>query len=78
MTICELIKASESKTFMLFNLFLLTILFYHVVFFLFSINDLYFLIPAITPQILNPIAELTIPLEISLNEAKEEFKHIQR
>ena len=40
--------------------------------FFFSIIDLYFLIPAVIPQIINPIAELIIPIGIPSKEAKAE------
>ena len=32
--------------------------------------DLYFLVPAVIPQILNPIAELVIPIGITSKETK--------
>ena len=53
-------KALEMKTSMLFNLVFAynTILCF---FFFFLIIDLYFLIPAVTAQIFNPIAKLIIP-----------------
>ena len=62
---------------MVFNFFLLAILFYHVLFFLFIIIDLKFLILKVTTQILNPTAELTIPIGISPNVAKAELRHIK-
>ena len=40
----------------------------------FLIIDLYFLIPAVIAQIFNPIAELIIPIGISLKEAKAEIE----
>ena len=42
--------------------------------FFFIIIDLYFLIPAITVQIFNPIAELIIPVGIPTKEAKAEME----
>ena len=66
-------KALEIKTFMLLNLYLLTILFYHASFF-FLIIDLYFLIPAAILQIFKPIAEFVIPIEIPSKEAKVEIE----
>ena len=36
--------------------------------------DLYFLIPAVTGQTLNPIAELVIPLGIPVKEEKAEIE----
>ena len=39
-------------------------------FFFFLIIDLYFLVLTIIAQIFNPIAELIIPSEISIKEAK--------
>ena len=53
---------------------MLTILFYHAFFFFFLIIDLYFLIPAVIPQIFNPIAELVIPIGIPTKEAKAEME----
>ena len=52
---------------------MLTILFYHVSFF-FLVIDLYFLIPAVTAQSFNPIAELVIPIGIPIKEAKAEIE----
>ena len=43
-------------------------------FFFFLIADLYFLILAIIAEIFNPIVDLTIPLEISIKEAKVEME----
>ena len=40
----------------------------------FLIIDLYFLIPAVTAQIFNPIAELVIPIRIPVNEVKAKIK----
>ena len=44
-----------------------------MLFFLFLIIDLYVLIPAVTAQIFNPIAEVVITIVISTNEAKAEM-----
>ena len=56
-------------------MFLLTTLLDHVFFlFFFLIIDLYFLIPAVIGQIVNPIAELVIPIRISTKEAKPEVE----
>ena len=43
-------------------------------FFFFLIIDLYFLIPAVTTQICNPVAELEIPTGIPTKEAKAEME----
>ena len=40
----------------------------------FLIRDLYFLIPAIIPQIFNPLAELVIPIGMLTKETKEELE----
>ena len=40
----------------------------------FLIIDLYFLIPAVTAQIFNPIAELVIPIRIPVKEVKVKIK----
>ena len=40
----------------------------------FLIFDLYFLIPAVIPQIFNPTKELFIPTGIPTKEAKAEIK----
>ena len=39
-------------------------------FFLFLIIDLYFLIPAVSAQVFDPIAELVIPIGIPTEEAR--------
>ena len=49
-------------------------LFFLCFLFFFLIIDLYFLIPATIAQILNPIAELVIPIEIPSKEAKAEIE----
>ena len=43
-------------------------------YFVFLIIDLYFLILAVIAQILNPIAELLIPIRIPTKEAKPEME----
>ena len=40
----------------------------------FLIIDLYFLIPAIIPQIFNPLAELVIPIGMLTKETMEELE----
>ena len=42
--------------------------------FLFLFLDLYLLIPAVTTQIFNPIAEIAIPVEVPIKEAKSEME----
>ena len=37
--------------------------------------DLYFLVPAIITQILNPIAELVIPIKTPLKNQNNKWKH---
>ena len=44
------------------------------VFFFFLIIDLYFLIPAVIPQIFVPTAELVIPAGMVTNEANAEIE----
>ena len=53
---------------------MLTKLFYQVFFFFFLIINVYVLIPAITVQIFNPIAELVIPIGTPTKETKEEIE----
>ena len=43
-------------------------------FFFFLIIDLHFLIPAVTRQVFNPIAELVIPIGIPTKEEKAEIQ----
>ena len=43
-------------------------------FFFFLIIDLYLLITAVIAQLFNPIAELVIPIGISIKEAKAEME----
>ena len=68
MIITELIKALEIKTSMLFNLHFSKNTFLSCFFFFFLIIDVYFLIPAVFAQILNPIAEVVIPIEIPIKK----------
>ena len=42
--------------------------------FIFSVNDLYFLIPAVIAQIFNPIEKLVSPIWIPNKEAKAEIE----
>ena len=44
-------------------------------FFIFLIIDLYFLIPAVIPQMFNPLSELVIPIGIPSKEAKAEIEN---
>ena len=69
-----MVKALEIKTSMLFNLDFAsnTILSCFFVFFL--IIDLYFLIPAVVPQIFNPIAQLVVSIGIPNKDAKAEME----
>ena len=55
---------------MVFNYFLLAILFYHTFLFFFLTLYLYFLIPTVITQIFNPTAELAIPIGIPSKETK--------
>ena len=48
-----------------------------MLFFFFLIIELCFLIPAVTAQIFNPIAELVIPMEYQLHKKKNKLKYIQ-
>ena len=52
---------------------MLTILFDHV-FFLFYFIDLYFLIPAVITQIVNPIVEHEILIEVPIKKVKSEME----
>ena len=70
----ESIKALEIKTSKLFNLSFANNTIFSCFFFFFLIIDLYFLIPAAIAQILNPIAELLIPIGIPSKEAKAEIQ----
>ena len=68
-----MIKAFESKTYMLFNLDFVNNTILSCLFFFF-IMDLYFLIPAAVTQIFNPITELVIPIGIPAKKAKAEME----
>ena len=67
-------KAMKIKTSMLLNLDFVDNALLSCFFFFFLIIDLYFLIPAAIAQIFNPVAELVIPIEIPMKEAKAEIK----
>ena len=67
-----MIQALEIKTTMLFNLDFASNTISAYLFFFFLIIDLYFLIPAAIAQIFNSIAELLIPMEAAITEAKGE------
>ena len=45
-----------------------------MLFYFFLIIDLYFLIPAVTAQIFNPIVELVVPTRIPSKEGKAEIE----
>ena len=66
-------KVLETKTSMLFNLDFAKKIILSCLFFFFLIIDLLFLIAAVIAQILNPIAELLIPIGIPSKEAKVEI-----
>ena len=68
--IFESVKALEIKTSMLFNLDFGSNNILSCFFFVFLIIDLQFLIIADIAQIINPIAELVIPVGIPSKEAK--------
>ena len=59
---------------MLFNLVFANNTILSCFFFFFLIIHLHFLIPAAIAQILNPIAELVVPVGISKKEAKAEVE----
>ena len=64
-----MIKALEIKSSMLFNLDSANNTTLSCFFFFFFIIDVYFLIPAVTAQLFNPIAERVIPVGISTKKA---------
>ena len=64
----------EIKTSILFNLDFAKNTIFSCLFFFFLIINLYFLIPAVIAQIVNPVAELVIPIGIPNKEAKAEFE----
>ena len=70
----ESIKALEIKTSILFNLAFAKNTILSCFFFFFLIIDLCFLIAEVIAQILNPIAELAIPIGIPTKEAKSEIE----
>ena len=59
-----------NKTSMLFNLDFANNTILSWFFFIFIIIGLYFLVPAVIAQIFNPIAELLIPIGMSIKEEK--------
>ena len=67
-------KALEINTYILFNLDFANNAILSGVFFFFLIIDLYFLIPALIPQIFVPTAELVIPAGMVTNEANAEIE----
>ena len=69
-----MIKTLEIKTSSLFNFDFANSTILSCLFFLFSIIDLYLLIPAVIAQIFNTIAELVIPIGISSKVAKAEIE----
>ena len=62
MTIYESIKALEIKTFMLFDLDFDSDIIVSYLFLFFLFINLCFLIPAVITQVINPVAELVIPI----------------
>ena len=64
----------EIKTSMLFNLDFANNAILPCFFLFFLIINLFFLIPTVTAQIFNPIAELLIPIGITNKEEKAEMK----
>ena len=68
------IEELEIKTSILFNLDFAKNTIFSCLFFFFLIIDLYFLIPAVIAQIVNPVAELIIPIGIPKKEAKAEIE----
>ena len=64
----------EIKTSILFNLDFAKNTIFSCLFFFFLIINLYFLIPAVIAQIVNPVAELVIPIGIPNKEPKAEFE----
>ena len=69
----ETIITLEIKTSKIFNLDFAKNTILSRFFFFFLIIDLYFLIPPVITQIVNPIAELAIPRGISTREGKAEM-----
>ena len=59
---------------MLFNLYFANNTILSCLVFFFLIIDLYFLIPAVTAQTFNPIAELVIPIGIPIKKVKTEIE----
>ena len=69
-----MINSLEIKTSMLLKLDFANNTILSCFFFFLLIIDLHFLIPAVTAQIFNPIAELIIPIGIPSKEAKAEIE----
>ena len=67
-------KALEIKTSMLFNLRFGNNTILSCFFFFFLTIDFDVLIPAVIAQIFNPIAEVAIPIQIPIKEAKAEIE----
>ena len=72
--IFESIKALEIKTSMLLNLDFVKNTILSIFFLFFLIIHLYVLIPVFISQILNPISELVILIEVPTKEAKTEME----
>ena len=70
----ELIKTLEIRTSIIFNLSFPNNTILSCFFFFSFINDLYFLIPAVIPQVFIPTAELVIPTGPKTNEANAEIE----
>ena len=68
------IEELEIKTSILFNLDFAKNTIFSCLFFFFLIINLHFLIPAVIAQIVNPVAELVIPIGIPNKEPKAEFE----
>ena len=66
----ESIRDLEINSYILFNSDFANDTILSCFFFFFLIIDLYFLILAVIAQIFNPTAELIIPIEIPIKEAK--------
>ena len=70
----ELIKDLEIRNSTVSNLAFTSNTILSCFFFFFVIIDLYYLIPEVTEQIFNPIAEHVIPIEIEINEVNAEIE----
>ena len=69
-----MIKAWDIKTSTLFTLDFTNNTILSCFFFFFLIIDLFYLIPVVIAQIVKPVAELVIPIEIPIKEAKAEIE----